>query len=96
MRIIDRLKHKLNKLSNRKECIVCKTKFYSFKAVITSYSIHYTKLYEGIERIDDTTIHGLAERVRADNTSGLYRRVLQERCRIETSMDHCLATWRLN
>jgi len=33
MRIIDRLKHKLNKLSNRKECIVCKTKFYSFKAI---------------------------------------------------------------
>jgi predicted TIM-barrel fold metal-dependent hydrolase len=40
----------------------------------------------GIERINDTTIHALAERVRADNTPGLYRRVLQERCRIETSI----------
>jgi hypothetical protein len=40
----------------------------------------------GIERIDDTTIHALAERVRADNQPGLYRRVLQERCRIETSI----------
>jgi predicted TIM-barrel fold metal-dependent hydrolase len=40
----------------------------------------------GIERIDDGTIHTLAERVQADNTPGLYRRVLQERCRIETSI----------
>ena len=40
----------------------------------------------GIDHIDDTTIHALAERVRADNTPGLYRRVLQEQCRIETSI----------
>jgi predicted TIM-barrel fold metal-dependent hydrolase len=40
----------------------------------------------GIDRIDDSTIYALAERVRADNTPGLYRRVLQERCRIETSI----------
>jgi predicted TIM-barrel fold metal-dependent hydrolase len=40
----------------------------------------------GIERIDDTTIHALADSVRADNTPGLYRRVLQERCKIETSI----------
>lgn len=40
----------------------------------------------GIARIDDTTIHALAERVQADNTPGLYRRVLQKRCRIETSI----------
>lgn len=40
----------------------------------------------GIDRIDDTTIHALAERVAADNTPGLYRRVLQERCQIETSI----------
>jgi predicted TIM-barrel fold metal-dependent hydrolase len=40
----------------------------------------------GIDRIDDTTIHALADRVRADNAPGLYRRVLQERCRIETSI----------
>jgi len=40
----------------------------------------------GIDPIDDTTIHALAERVQADNTPGLYRRVLQDRCRIETSI----------
>jgi hypothetical protein len=40
----------------------------------------------GIDAIDDTTIHTLAERVRADNTPGLYHRVLQERCKIRTSI----------
>lgn len=36
----------------------------------------------GLPDINDATIHALAERVRSDNRPGLYRRVLQERCRI--------------
>jgi len=40
----------------------------------------------GIDEIDDTTIHTLAERVKADNSPGLYRRVLQERCKIRLSI----------
>lgn len=40
----------------------------------------------GISEIDDSTIHQLAERVRADNTPGLYKRVLQDRCRIRYSI----------
>jgi uncharacterized protein len=40
----------------------------------------------GIAAIDDTTIAELAERVRADNTPGLYRRILQDRCRIRCSI----------
>ncbi|MBI5726093.1 MAG: hypothetical protein HZA50_19190 [Planctomycetes bacterium] len=42
----------------------------------------------GIAEIDDKTIHDLAERVKADNTPGLYRRILQERCRIRVVVDH--------
>ncbi|MBN1642539.1 MAG: amidohydrolase family protein [Anaerolineae bacterium] len=40
----------------------------------------------GVGAIDDRTIHVLAERVAADNTPGLYRRVLQERCGIRLSI----------
>lgn len=40
----------------------------------------------GLLDIDDATIHEFAERVEADNTPGLYRRVLQERCRIRLSI----------
>jgi predicted TIM-barrel fold metal-dependent hydrolase len=40
----------------------------------------------GIAEIDDATVHALAEWVKAENTPGLYRRILQERCRIETSI----------
>ena len=40
----------------------------------------------GIDGINDTTIHQLAERVKADNTPGLYHRVLQERCKIVYSL----------
>ncbi len=40
----------------------------------------------GIDEIDDSTIHALAGQVKADNTPGLYHRILQERCRIRTSI----------
>ena len=40
----------------------------------------------GIEEINDHTIGLLAEQVKADNTPGLYRRHLQERCRIRQSI----------
>jgi predicted TIM-barrel fold metal-dependent hydrolase len=40
----------------------------------------------GIDEIDDTTIHDLAGRVQADNAPGLYRRILQERCKIRVSI----------
>ena len=40
----------------------------------------------GIPEIGDATIHEFAEKVKADNTPGLYRRVLQEKCRIRYSV----------
>ena len=40
----------------------------------------------GIPDISDASIGVLAEKVKADNTPGLYRRVLQERCHIRTSV----------
>lgn len=40
----------------------------------------------GIDEIDDRSIHALAEHVKADNTSGLYHRILQERCGIRLSI----------
>ena len=40
----------------------------------------------GIPDINDDTIHDLAENVKASNTPGLYRRVLQECCRIRYSI----------
>ena len=39
-----------------------------------------------IDEIGDDTIHELAAKVKADNTPGLYRRILQERCKIRTSI----------
>ena len=40
----------------------------------------------GISDINDATIGELADKVRAENTPGLYRRVLQERCNIRYSI----------
>ena len=40
----------------------------------------------GLPEIDDSTIHEFAERVKADNTPGLYCRALQERCNIRYSI----------
>ena len=40
----------------------------------------------GISDINDSTIHEFAEKVKADNTPGLYRRVLQERCKARCSI----------
>jgi hypothetical protein len=40
----------------------------------------------GIREINDDTIGSLAEQVKADNTPGIYRRNLQERCRIQQSI----------
>ena len=40
----------------------------------------------GLEDVNDATIGEIAARVQADNTPGLYRRVLQERCGIRTSI----------
>jgi predicted TIM-barrel fold metal-dependent hydrolase len=40
----------------------------------------------GISDINDETIGALAEAVKADNTPGIYRRNLQERCRIRYSI----------
>ena len=40
----------------------------------------------GIPEINDDTIGSLAEQVKADNTPGIYRRNLQERCRIQQSI----------
>lgn len=40
----------------------------------------------GLAEIDDATIGDLAAAVQADNRPGLYRRVLQDRCRIDLSI----------
>ena len=40
----------------------------------------------GVSDINDHTIGLLAEKVKADNTPGIYRRTLQERCRIRHSI----------
>jgi len=40
----------------------------------------------GIDEIDDSTIYALAEHVKADNTPGLYHRILQERCGVRMSI----------
>ena len=40
----------------------------------------------GIVEIDDTTIHDFAAKVEADNTPGLYNRILQQKCRIRYSI----------
>jgi predicted TIM-barrel fold metal-dependent hydrolase len=40
----------------------------------------------GLDHIGDDTIHALAEHVVADNTPGLYRRILQEQCGIHLSI----------
>jgi predicted TIM-barrel fold metal-dependent hydrolase len=40
----------------------------------------------GLEDVNDATIGEIAGRVQADNAPGLYRRVLQERCGIRTSI----------
>ncbi len=40
----------------------------------------------GVSDINDHTIGPLAEKVKADNTPGIYRRALQERCRIRYSI----------
>lgn len=40
----------------------------------------------GIPALSDSTIAEFAEKVKADNTPGLYRRVLQERCNIRCSI----------
>ena len=42
--------------------------------------------YFGIDDINDDTIAEFAEKVKADNTPGLYRRVLQTKCNIRTSI----------
>jgi len=40
----------------------------------------------GVEDINDHTIHELAEKVRADNTPGLYHRILREKCNIRAAL----------
>lgn len=40
----------------------------------------------GIKDIGDSTIAELAERVKADNTPGLYTRILRDRCRIRAAI----------
>jgi predicted TIM-barrel fold metal-dependent hydrolase len=47
---------------------------------ITAYDLF------GIKQFNDTTIYDFAERIKEDNTPGLYRRILQERCRIRVSI----------
>ena len=48
----------------------------------------------GIEEINDSTIGEFAEKVKADNRPGLYRRILQNRCNVRYSITCCDLTHR--
>lgn len=56
---------------------------YARAAILTA------KLVYGVDRIDDTTYHVLSERIAAENTPGIYQRMLGERCRILAALTQC-------
>jgi hypothetical protein len=47
------------------------------------------KLVYCVDRIDDTTYHELSERIAAENTPGIYARMIGERCRILAALTQC-------
>lgn len=53
---------------------------YARAAVVTARDLY------GIEEINDSTIHELAGRIRADNTPGIYERILRDRCNIRVAL----------
>lgn len=56
---------------------------YARAAILTA------KLVYCVDRIDDTTYHELSERIAAENTPGIYARMLGERCRILVALTQC-------
>jgi uncharacterized protein len=42
----------------------------------------------GIAELDDSTVHLLAEQVQAENTPGLYQRILGQRCKIRCALSN--------
>ena len=53
---------------------------YARAAVITARDLY------GIEDINDSTIHELAEKIRADNAPGIYEKILRDRCNIRAAL----------
>jgi len=47
------------------------------------------KMVYGIDDINDQTYQELSQRITAENTPGIYRRILCDRCRIAASMTQC-------
>lgn len=47
------------------------------------------KLVYGFDDIDDDTYRPLSERIAAENTPGIYSRILTERCRIRVALTQC-------
>lgn len=45
--------------------------------------------FYGFDEINDETYRPLSERMAAENTPGIYRRVLRDRCRILTALTQC-------
>ena len=56
---------------------------YARAAILTA------KLVYCVERIDETTYEELSARIAAENTPGIYTRMLVERCRIQAALTQC-------
>lgn len=50
------------------------------------------KLVYGFDDINEQTYQGLSERIAAENTPGIYNRILCERCRIRLALTQCSRT----
>jgi len=45
--------------------------------------------FYGFDDVNDDTYQALSERMGVDNTPGIYRRILRDRCRIRTALTQC-------
>jgi hypothetical protein len=50
------------------------------------------KLVYGFDDINDETYQGLSEKITAENTPGIYKRILCDRCRIRAALTQCCRT----
>lgn len=50
------------------------------------------KLVYGFDDFNDETYQGLSEKIAAENTAGIYKRILCDRCRIQASLTQCART----
>jgi len=59
---------------------------YARAALLTAAMVY------GVDDINDRTYHILSARIAAENTPGIYQRILCDRCRIRASMTQCMST----